>query len=115
MLNLIFAFVPNSALPLIIAGAGLLIILGLVKPRTAFGFIGSFVLSIIAAPFVESLFAQLPFWLTALVLLGMAFWAVRTVLEFVLGTHAAGHVIGTAFVGSVSLLFRMLRSFRFAS
>ncbi|HTE44525.1 MAG TPA: hypothetical protein VK636_04710 [Gemmatimonadaceae bacterium] len=123
MLNLLLAFIPDSALPVIIAGAGLLIMLGLVKPRTAFGFIGVFVLSIVTAPLIEAVFAELPLWLTALILVAGGFWAVRTVLEFTLGEHAAGHVIGTAFIATVRLLFltlffpvrvvvRALRSYR---
>ena len=108
MLNLLLALIPDSALPLIVAGAGLAIVLGLVKPRTAFGFIGSFVLLIIATPFVESLFVALPFWANALIILGGAFWAVRIVLEFALGGHGAGHVIGTAFVGLIKIVFQVL-------
>lgn len=105
MRNLLIGFIPDSALPLVIAVMGLLINIGVVKPRTAFGFIGAFVVSIAAAPFIESLFESLPLRLTALILLGFGIWAVRTVLEFALGRHAAGHVIGTAFVGLVRVVF----------
>jgi hypothetical protein len=107
MSNLLLTFLPDSALPLIIAGAGLLIMLGLVRPRTAFGFVGVFVVTIITTPFVEALFAGLPMWLTLIIIIVGIFWIGRTLLEALLGEHAAGHVIGILFVAATIGVFRL--------
>jgi uncharacterized membrane protein len=108
MLTLLLTFLPDEALPLVIMIFGLLIIIGVMRPRTAMGFIVSIVLSMLAAPFIEALFAGLPLWLTALVLFGFAFWILRTLMETTLGPHAAGHVIGTGVVALVRFAFTLV-------
>ena len=94
------------------AAAGLQLALKLVKPRGAAQFVGALVLSVLAAPFIgsmiESIFATTPLWLLLVVITFAALWLCRVVLEHLLGHHAAGHVIGVAFIGTVKLCFRIV-------
>jgi len=107
MLNFILTMLPAAALPLVVTICGLLIMIGIVKPRTALGVIGLFVLSIAAAPFIEEWFADQPVWVPVVITLCLVVWAVRTLMEFMLGERAAGHVMAAAVIG----LFRLTFSF----
>ena len=108
MTSSLLAFAPISAIPLIIVIIGLLIIVGAVRRRRAGGWLGILLLGVIATPFVESAIVGLPLWILALIILSAFVWLARVALTFALGEHAAGHVIGTAFVGLVKLVFLLL-------
>jgi hypothetical protein len=102
MKTLLF-LLPASALPIVVAAAGIALVLGVVRPRVALGFIGAFVLVIALDPVIESLLASLPWWATASFLVLVAIGLVRMTLTGIFGEVAAGHVIGSAVVGAAKL------------
>lgn len=91
MNTLLWGLVPDEAIPGLIVGAALL---SIVIGRRVLGFIVPLVLSILIAPFVESLMSILPWWLTVLILLVLGMALVRGGIALFLGERAAGHVIG---------------------
>ena len=112
MMTWLWFLLPDSATALVVVGIALALMVGLIRPRTASAWLLILVISLVTGPIVEALTDQiidaLPIWLLALVVLALAWAAIRAVLTFVLGPHAAGHVIGTMFVGLVKLLWSVV-------
>jgi hypothetical protein len=93
MMNAIAFLLPDSMIVLVIMGVGIAMILG-VNHRKSLGLLGSLLLCLILSPFIEAVFAVLPMWITALVLFVAGMQILRSVLGFVFGSEAAGHIIG---------------------
>ena len=92
--KLLWMFLPDQFLILIIVGVALATIAGLARGRTALGIIGGLVLMLLAQPFVDALVDALPGWLLLLLMLWLAWWIVRAVVGLMLGREAAGHMTG---------------------
>jgi hypothetical protein len=106
--------------PLLIAGLGLALIVGLVRPKSAASIIGSIILVLLTGPFIEAIIALLPMWVVLIALFLMLLRVVRSLVTTMLGKGAADHMIGalaTEFVKLVcsimlmplKLLFHLLR------
>jgi len=104
----LWSLVPNSALPLIIAGIGLALIIGLIKPRKAISILGIIVVSLIAAPFINALFAALPFWLYLILMVGFALSLLRAGIRLLIGPQATNHLVGELATDVVHLCLRAL-------
>ena len=93
-MGLFWALIPDEALILVIAAIGLGLILGVIRGKTAVSTIGGIVLMVLLEPFVEALFAALPWWLT-ISLLGVLFLSLfRGLSRMVLGERASDHMVG---------------------
>jgi len=93
-MGLLWALIPDEALILVIAAIGIALILGIMRGRTAASMIGGIVLMILLEPFVEGLFAALPWWLTIAVLGMLVLSLVRGLSSMVLGERASDHMVG---------------------
>ncbi len=104
--------VPDSAVGVLIILVALVLLVGLIRPRTAFGWIGMLLLMIVTGPIVEAVteavFEALPLWLTLMILGSVGLAIVTAVLTLLLGDHGAGHVMGTLFVGFLKLLWNIV-------
>lgn len=89
--TLLWGLIPDEAIPLLIVGAALL---SIIVGRRVLGFIIPLVISILLAPFVESLMASLPWWMTLLMLLALGLALLRGALGLFLGDRATGHLVG---------------------
>ena len=116
-MNLLWALIPDEALILVIAAIGIGLILGLIRGRTAASLIGGIVLMVLLEPFVEGLFAALPWWITAALLVVFVLSLFRGLSSMVIGTRASDHMTGIlaadfvrfCFVGSFRLLLMPFR------
>lgn len=105
MSTLLWGLVPDEAIPVLIVGAALLsIFIG----RRVLGFIVPLVVSILIAPFVESLMASLPWWLTLMMLVVLGMALVRGAIALLLGERAAGHLIGALATDVVHLVLKAI-------
>ena len=106
--DLVLAFLPNRMLPLAIIGVGLALIVGLVSRRRA----ASLVLIVVSIPVLDVIFNALlsvvPAWLLVLATCVLAVQILRSVLEFVVGRHATGHILGAIVIGAGRLALRTL-------
>ena len=92
----LLVFLPSEAAPLIIAAAGIALIVGARRIAAGLFMLG---LAIVVLPVVlEPLFAELPSWLLYLLLLALglaALWALLTLpLKAMLGQRAWDHMVG---------------------
>lgn len=117
MQNLIY-LLPDEFLVLIIAGAGLLLMVRLISGGAAARIIGGVMLVSILIPLVPLILDALPWWFNLLLVLSALMWLLRTVSSFVLGARAADHMVGILAADVVRFVFwlllvpfRMLRRF----
>lgn len=88
----VFGLLPDAALPLLLAVAGLLLILGF--RRAALGIVPFVLLTPIIAPVVESVLAELPPWASLLILAVVGLGLLQGVAALFLGPRAAAHMTG---------------------
>jgi hypothetical protein len=102
----LWLFLPDEALVLVIALIGFGLMVGFLRPRSAGQLLGSIVLMLLTAPFIESFVSALPGWLNLLLLLGIGWVVIRGLSRFVLGARAADHMVGALAADVVRALFR---------
>jgi len=116
-MNLIWAFLPDEALVLVIVAIGFGLMVGIIRVRTAASLLGGLFLITLLGPFVEMLFESLPSWLTLMVLALICLSLLRAFLGLVLGRRASDHVVGIlaadvvrfCFVSVLEILFLPFR------
>lgn len=106
--SLLWAFLPDEALPLLIIGVGLAMILGILRGRAALGLLALFFLAPVIGAVVEALLVQLPPWLVWLLLAGLGLALLRGLAALVLGPRAADTMVGALAADLVRLAVRML-------
>ncbi len=108
MKELLLLLLPDEALPLIIAGLGIALILGIINRRVVFNLLGIVILFSLLSPFIDSLFESLPLWLLLLLSLGFAFSILKLVLNTVFGKEATGNFLGRVLFEIFALPFRCI-------
>lgn len=106
-MTVLYWLLPDEFLPVLVVVCGIGLVVGLLRPRSAGAIVGTVVLILLIGPFVESLFAALPLWVSLAVLSVFVLSISRRLLGSLLGEHAAGHVIGTLFLWSLKTLFKV--------
>ena len=103
MSDVLLMFMPNELIPLVVVGIGVALIVGLVNRKRAIGLVVLLLCLPLLDQVLGALFQSLPTWVLVGATAFFAIQVVRTVLEFVLGTHAAGHVLGVTVVALARL------------
>lgn len=98
--------IPDEFLVLVIALAGLGVMVGLVRIRAVGSLLGGIVLMVLLTPFIESIMASLPWWLILLLLVGLGWTLILGFFRFVLGRGAADEMIGTLAADVVRAVLR---------
>ena len=106
--SLLWTFLPDEALPLLIAGVGLAMLLGLLRGRAALGLLALLFLAPVMGAVVEALLAQLPPWLAWMLLAGLGLALLRGLAALLLGPRAADTMVGSLAADLVRLAVRML-------
>jgi len=104
--KLLWMFLPDQFLILVIVAVALGMIVGLVRGRVAAGIIGGLVLMLLAQPFIDALVDSLPGWLLLLLLLWLAWWIVGAAARLLMGREAAGHMTGILAADAVRFVAR---------
>jgi hypothetical protein len=91
----LWILIPDEAIPVIVIIVGLLLILGLVRPRAAFGILGLLLLLPLLSPLIEALFEALPPWISFLVLAWVGLAILRGLATLFLGRGASDEMVGT--------------------
>jgi hypothetical protein len=118
-MNLLLALIPDQALILVIAAIALGLILRIISPKYAASIVGAIVLMLLMEPFVDALFAALPWWVTLLVTGFFLASLLRGLFNLTLGARATDHMVGILAADVVRLslagIFRLfLLPFRLA-
>ena len=88
-------FLPDEALPLIIVGLGIALILGLLTGRAVLGILGLILLLPMLSPFVEGAIGALPPWISLLILVIVGLAILRGLAALFIGARAADTMVGT--------------------
>jgi prepilin signal peptidase PulO-like enzyme (type II secretory pathway) len=108
MKGLLIALMPDEALPIVIVGIGIALILGIINRKTAFSFLAIIIIFMLLIPFIDALFESLPLWLLLLLMVGFSFIILRLILNTILGREVTGHFLGTLLFTIFSLPFRLI-------
>ena len=103
----LWSLIPRSVLPLAIAGIGLALIVGLIKPRRAISILGGIVLSLLFAPIIGALIGALPFWIYLLLMVISFLSLLRVGIRALIGREATNHLVGALATDVVHLCLRM--------
>lgn len=88
-------FIPDEALPLLIVGVGLALILGLLTGRAVLGILGLLIIIPMLVPFIEALFGAMPPWISVLILVIIGLSLLRGLAGLFIGRRAADTMVGT--------------------
>lgn len=101
--DLLLLLMPESALPLVVMGLGVAVVVGVLP----FGRAARLILLIACLPLlgavIEALLASVPWYVILGVLCLMLLFILRGILELFLGREAAGHVLGAMVIASGSV------------
>lgn len=107
--DLLFMFLPDEALPLVLMVGGVAVMFGLVSWRALLCFVGLFVLFSVLSPIIDELVGGLSPWLQLLLLAFLGLASLRGVLSLLIGGGAADHVVGRLTYDLLRLPFRAAR------
>jgi hypothetical protein len=93
-MRLIWLLLPDSAIPLLIVGVGLLLIVGVLSRGRAISIIGGLLAYLIFAPFAGVLLALFPWWVSPLLLVVFVMSVLRAASALFLGERASDHMVG---------------------
>lgn len=99
-------FLPDEAMPFVIVAVGLALIVGLIRPRAAFGVILTLILVLLAAPFVDLLLDALPWWLVLLLAFWVGLYLFRSLFALLIGPRATDEMVGGLAADAVRAVFR---------
>ncbi len=106
MQDLAWILLPDQAIALVLVLAGVAFMLGF--RRFAGGLVATVLAIAVLGPFAESVFSQLPAWISLLVLLFFALAILRGLMSLVLGERATGHVVADLTESVIKGIFRLL-------
>jgi len=109
MLAFLLSILPESFWILIIAFAGIGLMLGIISRQVAFGIIGIIILRALLMPFVDSLFDALPLWVLILLMIGFWFWLIRWGFSLLLGKRTADHFVAMILHDIFLLPFKLIK------
>ena len=116
-MNLVWFFIPDSALVLVIVAIGFALMLGIIRGRQAASMLGGLIVMILLTPFVGALVDGLPLWVLALLMIMTSLSVLRWCSNLLLGASVTDHMLGSlaadavkaGFWGIFFLLFLPLR------
>lgn len=106
--GVLWTLLPDEALPLLIAGVGLAMILGLLRGRAALGILLMLLLAPVLASFVEVLMEILPPWISLIVLAVIGLSILKGLAALLIGPRAADTMVGSLAADLVRLAVRIL-------
>ena len=108
MMSLVMAFLPDSAMILMIVFLAIALMIGIVSRKAAYGIIGTIILFALLSPFVDSLLDFLPLWLL-IILMGIFFLSIgHLVLTRIFGKGVANIFLGHLVWAIFSFPFRLI-------
>ena len=91
---MLWMLLPDGALPLVIVGIGLALILGLVSRSATFGLLGLMLVFALTGPIVEGVMGAMPPWIGLVILAVIVLTLLKGAARLALGARAADHMVG---------------------
>lgn len=105
----LLGFIPDAVLPLVVAGLGLALMLGLIDGSTLLTTLGVVLIGMpLLAAVIPSVLDQVPEWALVLVVILGGFIVLRHLLTVLIGEQGASIFLGHALLAVVALPFRLL-------
>lgn len=105
--SLLWTLLPDEALPLLIVGVGLAMMLGILRGRAVLGLLAMLLIAPVIGAVGEALLAQLPPWVAWMLLVGLGLALLRGLAALLLGPRAADTMVGSLAADLVRLAVRM--------
>jgi hypothetical protein len=102
----LWTLLPDEALPLLIMVAGLMMVIGF--RRAGLSLLGLALLTPILAPVIEALIAELPPWLSLVILILVGLSILRGLSVLLIGPRATDQVVGSLVADIVRPVVNML-------
>lgn len=99
---------PDALLPLVIAGIGLALMVGLLSGSAAFRLLGLLLLCALLGPIIEGVMGDMPPWVGVIIFVVVILALLRGAASLVLGRRAADHMVGILAADCVRFAFRLL-------
>src|SRR5438046_923963 len=112
--NALWWFVPMEALPLILVGGALLVIIGRLRPGRLLVIVGGFAMLPLVAPVIEGVLDILPWWVVLGVVLVVAVSMFRGIAAMFIGERAADEMTGSLAASAVRGTLRLAFTLPFA-
>lgn len=109
MVQLLWMWLPDGMIPLVLVGLGLALTVGLVSRAAAGRVLGAIVLMLLLSPFVVALMERFPLWLLLLLMAWFILSTARLLLNSLFGRGATDHFVGSAMWAGFTAPFRILR------
>jgi hypothetical protein len=93
-MRLLWLLLPGSAIPLLIAGVGLLLMVGVLSRGKAIGIIKGLLVYLLLTPFIGVFLAMFPWWVSPLLLVVFVMSVLRAASALFLGERASDHMVG---------------------
>ncbi len=107
-MRLLWLLLPDSAIPLLIVGVALLLIVGVLSRGRAISIIGTLLAYLVFAPFAGVLLEMFPWWVSPLLLVVFVMSVLRAASGLLLGERATGHMVGILAADVVRGIFKTL-------
>ncbi len=105
---MLWMLLPDGVMPLVIAGIGLALIVGLLSRSAAFSLLGMVVLFALLGPIVEGVAGTLPAWMSLVLLIVIGLVLLRGLAALVIGRRASDHMVGILAADLVRMVFLAL-------
>ena len=105
MSSWLWMLLPDEALAIVLIGLCVAWMLGLVRGRAVWGFLGAILLVAALSPFVEALFSALPLWASLLIMAWIALSLLRWLAGALLGRQASNEMVGSLAASVVRAIF----------
>lgn len=99
---------PDALLPLVIAGIGLALMVGLLSGSAAFRLLGLLLLFALLGPIIEGVMGEMPPWVGLIIFIVVILALLRGAASLVLGRRAADHMVGILAADCVRFAFQLL-------
>ncbi len=103
----LWMWLPDEAWVLVIAAIGFGVMFRLVSLRAAGAALGGIAIMFLTAPFFDALFQAMPWWISALILVGAVFATIRGLMALLFGRLVAAHALGTLLADVIRFVFLM--------
>jgi hypothetical protein len=109
MLAFLLSILPEYCWILIVALAGLCLMLGIISRQTAFGIVGIIILLALLIPFIDAFFMNLDLWILILLMVIFSLVFIRWIFNLLFGKRTTDHLVALLLRDIFFLPFRFVR------
>ena len=107
-MRLLWLVLPDGAIPLLVAGTALLLIVGVISLRAATSIVAGICAYLVLSPLIANFIGMLPWWISLLLFFLFVASVLRATSDLLLGDRASGHMVGILAADVARGIFRLV-------